>query len=289
MPARRRCHRIAQRPARQRFDRGGSLRAQFADRVLERLAAHFGVGTSADGQDGQVPLTFWAIGRCSPRPAQRRIEAPAWETLARNYAESTSLAVARLIAARIPDGGRLILWHGEPGTGKTYAPSALSRAWSDWCSTHFITDPETFLGHGTSYLLDVLSATHHEPGESSREWKLIVLEDCGELLSEDAGARSGQALSRLLNVTDGLLGQGMNAIVLVTTNEPLRKLHPAVRRPGRCWSEIEFAPLSAAEANMWFKAEDSATRATHPACLAQLYARLSGRAANGRVAFGFGQ
>ena len=69
---------------------------------------------------------------------------------------------------------------------------------------------------------------------ASPSWKLVVLEDSGELLSIDAHERTGQALSRLLNVTDGVLGQGTKAIVLVTTNEPLRKLHPAIRRAGRC-------------------------------------------------------
>ena len=62
----------------------------------------------------------------------------------------------------------------------------------------------------------------------------MVLEDTGELLAEDAHTRTGQALSRLLNVTDGVLGQGMNTIVLVSTNEPLGRLHPAIRRAGRC-------------------------------------------------------
>ena len=45
-------------------------------------------------------------------------------------------------------------------------------------------------------------------------------------------AVAGQGLSRLLNVSDGLLGEGLRAVVLVTTNEPLRRLHPAVVRPG---------------------------------------------------------
>lgn len=42
---------------------------------------------------------------------------------------------------------------------------------------------------------------------------------------------------------DGLIGQGFNLLVLVTTNEPVGKLHPAVVRQGRCLAEIEFGPL----------------------------------------------
>ena len=32
--------------------------------------------------------------------------------------------------------GALLLWHGEPGTGKTHALRALVRSWRDWCSAH---------------------------------------------------------------------------------------------------------------------------------------------------------
>jgi hypothetical protein len=52
------------------------------------------------------------------------------------------------------------------------------------------------------------------------------------LLTADAKVVIGQGLSRFLNVVDGLIGQGLRVLVLVTTNEPIRTLHPAVARPG---------------------------------------------------------
>jgi hypothetical protein len=149
--------------------------------------------------------------------------------------------------------------------------------WSDWCATHFITDPEEFLGHGTEYLLEVLTAEAARPRDAMIRWKLVVLEDAGELLSVDARERTGQALSRLLNTTDGILGQGMNVIMLVTTNEPLGSLHPAVTRPGRCCKSIEFQPLTAREANRWLAARDSALRVTRATTLAELYGLLQGQ------------
>ena len=71
-------------------------------------------------------------------------------------------------------------------------------------------------------------------GDDDRLWRLLVMEDTGELLSADARERTGQGLSRFLNVVDGLIGQGLRVIVLVTTNEEIKKVHPAVARPGRC-------------------------------------------------------
>ena len=64
---------------------------------------------------------------------------------------------------------------------------------------------------------------------------------------------TGQRLSRLLNVVDGLIGQGLRVLVLVTTNEPLRSLHPAVSRPGRCAAQVEFTAFPPQEADAWLE------------------------------------
>jgi ATP-dependent 26S proteasome regulatory subunit len=86
----------------------------------------------------------------------------------------------------------------------------------------------------------------------------------------------GQGLSRFLNVVDGLIGQGLRVLVLVTTNEEIRKLHPAVARPGRCAANIEFVPLSADEASTWLESRGSDERAASATTLASLYAILEG-------------
>ena len=236
-------------------------------------------------REDEIPLTFWASDTHYPAFELRRMQMPTWAELEDNYAPDTAAAMADLCGECKPAGGRLILWHGPPGTGKTHALRALTRAWRPWCVTHFITDPESFLGENTAYLLRVLTA--HDPDEEDCDWRLIVLEDAGELLAADARAQTGQALSRLLNVTDGLLGQGMNAIVLVTTNEPLRKLHPAVQRPGRCKALVEFQPLSTEQANRWLARHGSEARVSEATPLADLYALLAGRDIEERTSFGF--
>jgi ATP-dependent 26S proteasome regulatory subunit len=80
---------------------------------------------------------------------------------------------------------------------------------------------------------------------------MLILEDCDELVASSAKERSGQGLARLLNLTDGLLGQGRAVLVAITTNEPVTRLHPAIVRPGRCIAQIEVGRLSASEARQW--------------------------------------
>src|SRR5262249_22165954 len=77
-----------------------------------------------------------------------------------------------------------------------------------------------------------------EDDDEPRRWRLLLLEDCDELIRGEAKRSTGQSLSRLLNLTDGLLGQGRDVLVAITTNEDVARLHPAVVRPGRCLARI---------------------------------------------------
>jgi hypothetical protein len=93
-----------------------------------------------------------------------------------------------------------------------------------------------------------------EEAEDDGRWRLLVLEDTGELLAADAKEQMGRGLSRLRNLVDGIVGQRVRVLVLVTTNEPLRRLHPAVARPGRRAAKAEFEAFTPEEAAAWLGA-----------------------------------
>jgi ATP-dependent 26S proteasome regulatory subunit len=133
-----------------------------------------------------------------------------------------------------------VLWHGAPGTGKTSAVRALVHAWRGWADTVVVTDPEALLTEGRYLRRLVLDAD-----DDDERWTTFVLEDAEALLRKETG---GAAMGRLLNLTDGLLGQGLRCLFVITTNEPLGAIHPAIVRPGRCLAQVEFGPLSTAQA-----------------------------------------
>jgi hypothetical protein len=263
----------------------------------------------------KVNVQFWTYSRHGPIASNRNVSVPEWTEVEANYASSTRAGLDRLMRDFRPaHGGQLILWHGEAGSGKTFALRALAWEWRDWCEFKYIVDPDSFFGEHADYLMQVLTqpgyaempdprAVHqmamsgdypYFPGGAPRNehadkeaWRLLVLEDTGELLTPDAKTVIGQGLSRFLNVVDGLIGQGLRILVLVTTNEPIKALHPAVARPGRCAANIEFGRLSGEESDEWLESHGSAERVGQPTLLADLYAAVEGRESGSTLSTSF--
>lgn len=232
--------------------------------------------TPAD--DSLITVTFWSAGRNGPSSVQRALSAPGVEALA-NYPEPVRESLEALLNSQDRAvSGRLLLLSGAPGTGKTSFIRLLARQWKPWCEAHYINDPEQFLG-SAQYMTNVLvqdEAGSFQPAVSARlrdgRWKLVILEDSDEFLSIDAKDRSGQALQRLLNLGDGFLGQGSQCLILLTTNEPIEKIHPAIVRPGRMMADIRFAPFERQEALGWLREKGIENRSVRPeTTLAELY------------------
>src|SRR5215212_3232266 len=202
----------------------------------------------------EVTVVFWTYGPHGPQPAPRRIAVPEWAEVRPNYGALTRAGLERLMSDFEPaHGGQLVLWHGKAGSGKTFALRALAWEWRRWCEFHYIVDPDSFFGQHADYLMNVLmQPTYLEVASQGWSPSPVGVEEVG------------------------VIRQGLRVLVLVTTNEEIRTLHPAVARPGRCAANVEFTALDAAEASAWRERHGLASADSRPTFLADLYAALSG-------------
>lgn len=219
-----------------------------------------------------VPMVFWR-GDDPGNPIAcdvRDVACPELGEILDNYPHRVRQELLRLAGLERPDAlGRIVLWYGPPGTGKTHAVRALARVWSErGASVEVAVDPERLMT-SAHYLHEVLlsdrrvrrrrarrAAPLPDGGEHDqrpeRPLRVILLEDAAELFA--AGCRETAGFSRFLNLTDGILGQGTRVIFVLTTNEDIRQLDPALSRPGRCLHALEFVPFEPEDAAAWLAA-----------------------------------
>lgn len=224
----------------------------------------------------RAQIRAWWLGANGPVSSRDYIEAPSFEASRSNYPPPVASALDQMLQSLREGLQRIHVWHGPPGTGKTSAVRTIAQDFSDVLEVHVVMDPEQLLKGGVAYMMQIISGCK----QTDKQY-LLVLEDAGQMVTEQAGQQHGEALSRLLNLTDGILGQNAKISVLITTNEDIGKLHPALLRAGRCGSQIDFCAFTREQAAVWCQAQgfDESLLKDGETSLAQLYSLGSPEAA----------
>lgn len=179
--------------------------------------------------------------------------------------------------------GRLVIVEGKPGVGKT---RFLRGIINEVLDAIFILVP--------SHVVESLAGPEMMPmllkarGLAGSDKPIVLIIEDGDrclVIRESGDDKQMAAISALLNLTDGILGQAIDLRVVVTTNASilakdettgLDAVDPALRRPGRLSKHTVIGSVSAKQAAKIFKRETEGEVAEFegPHTLAQIYAEV---------------
>jgi hypothetical protein len=161
-----------------------------------------------------------------------------------NYAEHVIAGYDHIVKdlQDVTPCGRIVILDGAPGTGKTFLIRGLLHSVQD---AVFILVPAHMVASLASP--DLIQAVVGKREYASKAATIFVIEDADECLLTRDGANQA-AITSLLNVSDGILGNVVNIRIIASTNAPRMEMDNAIMRPGRLCRRIHVGPLTKTEA-----------------------------------------
>lgn len=135
----------------------------------------------------------------------------------------------------------IILFHGEPGTGKTSYIKYLTKL----LDKKILFIPPT--------MAEALSEPSIIPFLLENKNSILIIEDAERVIADRETQGTSMGVSNILNITDGILGDCLNIQIIATFNSSRDKIDKALLRPGRLIVEHKFEKLDVESTNKLFK------------------------------------
>lgn len=154
-----------------------------------------------------------------------------------NYGENFSKDVYKKIVHKLKNNNKgLYMFHGDPGTGK----SSFIKHLTTVVKKEFIFIP-------TSFIEKFISDPDIFAILIRRKNCVLILEDAEKILISRE-REDNQFISTLLNISDGILSDILEASVVLTYNCDDTKIDKALKRKGRTMVDYKFNKLTVEEA-----------------------------------------
>jgi len=213
----------------------------FAEKVRKFL--HENVFKNSKTNRGRVYILVASAEGVRPQP----LGFAAVPLEAENYDPTIREQILKMVSdlqTPFPDG-RLTILEGPPGCGKTFLIRSLVH---EIPNAKFVFVPPAMVPNlgDPSLVSGLLSLNEHSPHDEDLDSgtgpTVLICEDADSILTQRQ-ADNMPAISSVLNLTSGLLGDVIDIRVIATTNAPKTQIEPALLRSGRLAQYIQVTPV----------------------------------------------
>lgn len=155
----------------------------------------------------------------------------------------------------------LFLLYGDPGTGKTTLIRYL---------INVLCNDKTVI-YVPAYMIEQLANPEFISFLQSHKESILILEDAEFALQARSDEFGAQAVSNLLNITNGLLNDATKIQVIATFNMDKKNIDKALLRPGRLLGDLKFDKLSIEESKALAASLEKEFDITVPMSVAEIY------------------
>lgn len=155
----------------------------------------------------------------------------------------------------------LILLHGEPGTGKT---TIIRQIIASLCNDKKII-------YIPAFMIEQLANPEFITFIQKHKESVLILEDAEFALQSRNEEYGAQAVSNLLNITNGLLNDAVKIQVIATFNMDKANIDKALLRHGRLLNDWKFDKLSVEDSKKLVKHLNKNTKVNKPMTIAEIY------------------
>lgn len=171
----------------------------------------------------------------------------------------------------------LIVLNGDPGTGKTYFIRHLITK----CPNNYILIPPSIASNLASPEFMTFLVENKD--------SVFILEDCESVIKDRSIADFANAVSAVLNMSDGLMSDIFNGKFICTFNADISSVDEAILRKGRCFAEYEFGKLDKKKATKLLRSLGNDVDAESDMTLADIYnydvKNVEGAKSNKKIGF----
>lgn len=206
--------------------------------VINKASEYFKANYVAPVKD----KTFYTISQSSHGFELDEMKIPTEydESVVEHHYNDSFAAIHDTIIHSIDENKKgIVLLHGIPGSGKT---SYIKQLISKGGTRKIVYIPPHLAGSiaNPSFITFV---------KESLSNSVLVIEDAEDILKDREGSRDSVAVSNLLNISDGILGDALNILIIATFNVKKEFIDKALLRKGRLVLEHFFGELNEDKAN----------------------------------------